>query len=126
MKSNFITWMLVILTGLSVFSASAEACGGGRPRCYSPCGGGGHGGGYVAGGWGAGVVQGPRGNMFAVGAYGRPLLIGRGAVAFRRGNRLHRRSRRAAFFGFYGRANRLAFRGDAAYNRGFIRNSRWW
>jgi hypothetical protein len=88
---------------------SHRPCGSSRPcRSQGPCGS--HGG--------------PCGGSF--GSIGpRPLIIGGGAVAFRRSRRLARRANRAAFFGFFGRANRLAFRSNAAFNRGLFRNARF-
>ena len=56
------------------------------------------------------------------GGYGFRPFFGRGGVAFRRGRRLARRSRRAAFFGFYGRSARLAARSDAAFGRAAFRS----
>ncbi len=55
----------------------------------------------------------------------RPLLVGGGAVAFRRSNRLAFRAQRAAFRGFPGRAARLQFRSDLAFGRGLRRNARF-
>jgi len=89
--------LMFLLVALAVFSApgDANACGS-----HGGCGG------------GVGVH---------VGVYGRPGIVGGGAVAFRRARRLARRSRRAAFFGFYGRSARLGWRANAAFGRGMYR-----
>ena len=55
----------------------------------------------------------------------RPFLVGGGAVAFRRAERLEFRAQRAASFGLFGRANRLQDRSNAAFNRGLFRNARF-
>ena len=90
------------LLAVAMISASQDAFACGSHGCVSVSVG--IGGGYYGGGY-----------------YGGYPLVGGGAVAFRRSRRLARRANRAAFFGFYGRANRLAFRSQAAFNRGAFR-----
>lgn len=123
--SSVKTMFLVALVAMSQ-SYEAKACGGGqvvvRARGCSGC----HGvqgavGGFVGGHAIAGGAMG--GGYVASGnPYYRFPGVGGGQVAFRRARRLARRSRRAAWFGFYGRANRLAFRSIAAYHRGAFRS----
>jgi len=102
---DFMKQLAMLFMAFAILSADvALACGS-----HGPCGP------VVGYGYGyGGPVIGPR-----------PWLVGGGAVAFRRSRRLARRANRAAFFGFYGRANRLAFRSQAAFNRGLFRNARF-
>lgn len=101
--------LFALLLTFAVLAADAQACGS-----HGGCGGGCGGGGFYGGGYGRGYYSNPY--------YSFPG-IGNGQVAFRRGRRLARRSRRAAWFGFYGRSNRLAIRAGWAFNRGHRR--RW-
>lgn len=104
-------------------ACGSHGCGGGgsfRLSINIRASGGGYGGGYGGGGYGGGC--GGYGGCGGGGGYygGRPFF-GRGAVAFRRSNRLARRSARAARWGFYNRSANLAYRSDAAFQRGMNR-----
>jgi hypothetical protein len=114
MKS-FAVLMLVVtmlVSEVSLACGSHGMCGGGGVNVQVAVG-------VQAGGCGGGACGG------AVGFGPRPLIVGGGAVAFRRSRRLARRANRAAFFGFFGRANRLAARSDAALGRAAFRNARF-
>ncbi len=105
---------VAVLVSDASFACGSHSCGGDFSVSVNlDVVGGGYGGNY-GGGYGYGGGYRPR-----------PLLVGAGAVAFRRARRLAFRANRAAFFGFYGRANRLQARSDAAFNRGMYRNARF-
>jgi hypothetical protein len=91
----------------------------------------GYGGGFgQCGWWGCGGWGGACGGFYGgCGFYGpwfgpRPFF-GAGAMAFRRSWRLGMRAQRAASLGFFGRANRLQARSDAAFARGQARFARF-
>ncbi len=121
-----------LISDVSTACGPHGGCGGGVAVGVGGggCGGGvavgvGGGGGGVAVGVGGGGCGGGCGGGFGPGFGPRPLLAGGGAVAFRRSRRLARRANRAAFFGFPGRANNLAFRSQAAFGRAQFRNARF-
>ena len=117
MKVIFLALAAITLFTAKTASACSHGCGGGGVSVgVSVNVGGGNGGGY-GGGYG-----GSYGGGYGGGYGHRPWLVGGGAVAARRGSRLARRANRAAFFGFQGRANRLAARSDAAFGRANFRS----
>ena len=129
MKVIFLALAAITLFTAKTASACSHGCGGGGVSVgvsvnVGGGNGGGYGGGYggsYGGGYGGGY-GGSYGGGYGGGYGHRPWLVGGGAVAARRGSRLARRANRAAFFGFQGRANRLAARSDAAFGRANFRS----
>ena len=123
---------MVAFAGNDASACGSHGCGGGTSvnvnvRVAVNVGGGyGYGGG--CGGWGGGCggwgggCGGWGGGCGSFGPWFGPRpFFGRGGVAFRRSFRLQRRAQRAAAFGFFGRAQNLQARSDAAFSRGLFR-----